>query len=193
LGSNAVKFSEAGTVTLSALLEQVRNDQVALRFEVQATGEGFSLADQPRSFQAFEQADGSCTRHHGGTGLGLAISQRLVELMGGKTGVTSQVGLGSTFGFRLTLRKAVEMAQRVNYGLIFMDLQMPVMDGLEAPRQIRALRNNPSVPIIAMTANVFSEAEARCRGAGMDDFLGRPAEPEALFANVLKWLERSVD
>ena len=84
--------------------------------------------------------------------------------------------------------QAVETAQRVNYDLILMDIQMPVMDGMEATRRIRGLPNNPQVPIIAFTANVFPEDEARCREAGMNAFLGRPIASEALYAAMLDWL-----
>ena len=84
--------------------------------------------------------------------------------------------------------QAVEKAQRVNYDLILMDIQMPVMDGMEATRRIRGLPNNPQVPIIAFTANVFPEDEARCREAGMNAFLGRPIASEALYAAMLDWL-----
>ena len=82
----------------------------------------------------------------------------------------------------------MEKAQRVNYDLILMDIQMPVMDGMEATRRIRRLPNNPQVPIIAFTANVFPEDEARCREAGMNAFLGRPIASEALYAAMLDWL-----
>ncbi len=86
---------------------------------------------------------------------------------------------------------AVAMAKRTNYDLILMDVQMPVMDGLEATRRIRKSSHHPDVPIIALTANVFPEDEARCRDAGMNDFIGRPVESEALFRKLLKWMEKT--
>jgi PAS domain S-box-containing protein len=88
---------------------------------------------------------------------------------------------------------AVAMAKRTIYDLILMDLQMPVMDGLEATRLIRKSSHNPDVPIIALTANVFPEDEARCRDAGMNDFIGRPVESEVLFKALLRWLDRRLN
>jgi PAS domain S-box-containing protein len=85
---------------------------------------------------------------------------------------------------------AVELARRTSYDLILMDVQMPIMDGLEATRQIRKLSHNPAAPIIALTANVFPEDENQCRAAGMNDFIGRPVESEVLYKTLLKWLER---
>ena len=85
-------------------------------------------------------------------------------------------------------RQAVALSAEHDYDLILMDVQMPNMDGLEATRRIR---ERPStVPIVAMTANVYSEDRERCRAAGMDDFLGKPVDPEALLAVVEKWLAR---
>jgi PAS domain S-box-containing protein len=101
--SNAVKFTEHGGVTLSAVLLQREAERVQVRFAVSDTGIGINMADQERLFAAFEQADVSTTRRYGGTGLGLAISRRLVDLMGGEIGVCGQLGKGSSFWFSLWL------------------------------------------------------------------------------------------
>ncbi|HZX32657.1 MAG TPA: response regulator [Rhodocyclaceae bacterium] len=388
--SNAVKFTESGSVALRAAYAGECGGGILVRFEVEDTGMGIDAASLERLFQPFEQADSSTTRRHGGTGLGLVISRRLAQMMGGETGVASVPGQGSTFwftaclgpalaaapesavipaldrrrtlvvddnaearlvlqemlgqlgldavavqsgnealtlisnantaakpfelvfidwcmpamdgmetarrlhqlplanppeillvtafegelqphavaeaGFRALLPKpvtysslvdvmvgvlpessqprragmaesdaearvlaechgarvllvednpinqevalallrevelntdlaangqeAIEQARRQTYDLILMDMQMPVMDGLEATRIIRTLPGYADTPILALTANAFDEDREQCLRAGMTDHVSKPVNAEVLFEKLLHWLPR---
>ncbi len=249
--TNAIKFTEHGSVTLRVQVEDETPEQLLLRFEVVDTGVGIHPDVVQRLFSPFVQADARVAHQHGGTGLGLAITKGLAELMGGHAGVISNPGRGSSFWFTAWLRKApqvpelgtaggnaqdaeqclcqeypglrvlvveddllnqevareyladiqaqcdvagdgriaVERVSAQRYDVILMDMQMPHMDGLEATRRIRELEHGRQVPIIAMTANAFSENRQQCLDAGMDDFLSKPVVPEDLFVVLLKWVQ----
>ncbi|MEQ1500879.1 MAG: PAS domain S-box protein [Myxococcota bacterium] len=101
--TNAVKFTNFGTIRITARQLSEGPDQLTVRFEVADTGIGISEPAMSRLFKAFEQADPTTTRRYGGTGLGLAISRRLAELMDGEAGVTSELHVGSTFWFTAVL------------------------------------------------------------------------------------------
>jgi signal transduction histidine kinase len=108
LTGNAIKFTERGSVTIEAGLENASVDSVALRLAVRDTGIGIAPDKTGLIFEKFTQVDGSMTRRFGGTGLGLAIVRQLVELMGGSVGVDSTVGVGSTFWVKVRLPVAHE-------------------------------------------------------------------------------------
>ena len=250
--TNAIKFSEAGTITLRIRCEREDASGVLLHFSVQDAGIGITPAARSRLFFTFEQADNSISRKFGGTGLGLVITRHLAELMGGSAGFESTLGVGSTFWFTAWLRKdpeaaatdpagvpegeaervlkrdfsgrrillvedepinreiatmvlkdvglkvdavedgdiAVEMAERTDYALILMDMQLPRMDGIAATHLIRASSTGKQIPIVAMTANAFAEDRKLCLDAGMNDFISKPFVPDDLFATILKWLAR---
>ncbi len=246
---NAVKFTETGSISVSARIESETRDNLMVYFEVKDTGIGISSEDTTRVFNIFEQADSSTTRKYGGTGLGLSIVKRISNLMGGHAGVKSVLGVGSTFWFTACLKKveirpnilrqdegtpteeilqkyhkdkkilivddepinryvvvealnliglrvdtaqngkeAVQMCKMSKYHLILMDMQMPILDGLDATSEIRKLPNYQDTPIIAVTANVFSEDREKCMASGMSDYMMKPFRTESLFDMILKWL-----
>jgi len=239
LVSNAVKFTDAGQVRVSAQ----RTDRAVVRLAVSDTGPGVPAEEQERIFDAFAQARAHASRRHGGTGLGLTITRRLARLMGGDVRVTSTPGQGSTFEVTLPLpaalaaptlgpalsrpsppprplkvllaednelnatltgallqklghhvdvvkdgRAAVDAVQGDHYDLVLMDVSMPVMDGLEATRSIRAKeRGGPRhISIVALTANAMKGDDLVCLSAGMDAYLPKPVTVEAL-RDVLTW------
>jgi two-component system, sensor histidine kinase and response regulator len=83
---------------------------------------------------------------------------------------------------------ALAMAQRAVYDLVFMDMQMPVMDGLSATRRMRAVASLARLPIVAMTANAMELDRQRCLEAGMNDVVVKPIDPEDLWATLLRWV-----
>ena len=90
-------------------------------------------------------------------------------------------------------QSAVDMASANDYQLILMDMHMPVMDGIEATRKIRQLPKGGELPILAMTANAFTEDKRLCLDAGMNDFLTKPVVPEVLYAKILHYLKRPLN
>jgi len=105
LAGNAVKFTEQGSVTVHVSSQGETETGARLKFSVRDTGIGIAPEAQRRIFESFTQGDQSTTRRFGGTGLGTTIAKQLVELMGGRIGVESATGLGSTFWFELELEK----------------------------------------------------------------------------------------
>ncbi len=98
---NAIKFTEQGAITVNIDVLEYVAGKALLRFEVRDTGIGIPTAMQKSIFESFVQVDASINRRYGGTGLGLTIVREFVELMGGRIGVNSEVGRGSTFWFEI--------------------------------------------------------------------------------------------
>ncbi|WP_421935758.1 ATP-binding protein [Phenylobacterium sp.] len=247
--SNGLKFTEKGQVTLDVSALRGAMGRTRVRAEVRDTGIGVDDAQKTKLFRNFQQADSSTTRRFGGTGLGLSISRQLIELMGGRIGVSDRRGGGAVFWFEVELEpgvapevesaaaqppsepsqharvllaedndvnamlaaeivrqvglavervrngeEAVEAVLRGGYDLVLMDVQMPVMDGLEATRRIRALSGPVSrIPIVAMTANAMKSDEEACRAAGMDDFISKPFKADQFVTALLKVLLQAAD
>ena|GEM_PF-3186390 len=252
LAANAIKFTGKGEIALRVSLFSELNGKVTIRFEITDTGIGIAESRLEAIFEPFSQADGSTTRKYGGTGLGLTICRQLAELMGGKIGVTSELGKGSTFWFTANFEKpavqpvvhhiapeitpakpsmtkwrsarillvednainqkvaqsilnklgcksdvaadgleAVRALELIAYDLVFMDCQMPEMDGFEATSVIRSPTSNVlnhTVTIVAMTANAMKGDREHCISSGMDDYIAKPVNKEELAMILEKWL-----
>ncbi|MBC7875797.1 MAG: response regulator [Anaerolineales bacterium] len=113
LVGNAIKFTHQGEIVIRAEPVEDMDDHVIIRFSVQDTGIGIPYERQAAVFDRFTQADGSTTRTYGGTGLGLTISKQLVEIMGGKIGLNSKPGIGTTFWFEVKFHKQPLEKRRV--------------------------------------------------------------------------------
>ena len=105
---NALKFTSEGEVSLKVLLDVIEDKSEVLHYIVSDTGIGIRADKLAAIFESFSQADTSTTREFGGTGLGLTISRRLVEMMGGRIWVESELGVGSKFHFTMRLQKAID-------------------------------------------------------------------------------------
>ncbi|MES9961385.1 MAG: ATP-binding protein [Sedimenticola sp.] len=139
--SNAIKFTEHGSVSVKVKLHDPDGEEQELLFAVKDTGVGINEDVQRRLFQSFSQADASTTRIHGGTGLGLAISKRLVELMGGKIGVTSQEGKGSVFWFTLPYVEAHEEIATTHWNLRGMHILVVAKKGVQSGKLEKLLED----------------------------------------------------
>jgi two-component system, sensor histidine kinase RpfC len=110
LAGNAVKFTEHGSVTVHVSVQAETETSVRLKFSIRDTGIGIAPEAQAKIFESFTQADQSTTRRFGGSGLGTTIAKQLVGLMGGRIGLESAIGLGSTFWVEIDLEKQPEQA-----------------------------------------------------------------------------------
>jgi signal transduction histidine kinase len=245
LVDNAYKFTEKGSVTVSASVSTLTENGVNIGFSVEDTGIGMSQEQIEAIFAAFNQADNSPTRKYGGAGIGLSVSRQMVELMGGNLAVSSEKGKGTVFCFACefaipedtpvpdkpdvpaedkneTLRglrvllvedneiNAMIAAELLNavgvlvtsaqngkvaleklaaaresgnpqFDLVLMDLQMPVMDGYEATKIIKATPEYRDIPVYALTAHAFPEEKERCLALGMGKHLTKPIDADVFY------------
>jgi two-component system, sensor histidine kinase and response regulator len=173
--NNAVKFTEKGEITIRILLQEEPEQAVKLYFEVKDTGIGISEEQKAQLFHSFQQADDSITRRYGGTGLGLAISKKLAELMGGETGVESELGKGSTFWFTAWFDKSIEGEQIRAPAPDLRGRRVLVVDDNEHARTvIKDMLARMSFKTLAVDSGMAAVKEAECaarKNSGYDMIL----------------------
>ncbi|MEK6372011.1 MAG: PAS domain S-box protein [Acidobacteriota bacterium] len=165
LVGNAIKFTAEGEVTLSVMQDSESDGDTVLWFLVNDTGIGISGADQERLFVPFVQVDGKTNRKFGGTGLGLAISKQIVNLLGGRIGVASVPGEGSTFWFTAPMEKDLK-ARGLPKRLALAGLRALVVDGDDVNR-LMLRRHLSSAAMHVDEASGLDEAMERIRSAAL--------------------------
>jgi signal transduction histidine kinase len=272
LVGNAFKFSKHGSITVTANLESIKDDEVTVSFSVKDMGIGMLPNQVQKLFNAFTQTDTSITRQYGGVGLGLTLMRSLVNLMGGRISLESEVGVGTNIiftcvfgldpntknsgrltaenaepdtetekgkiisvqlphekqslaGFRILLVEdnkvnvlvAKAMLEKMElvvtvaengeaalaklseaydaglnpvFDLVFLDIQMPVMDGFETIKHIRENPHYEGLPVIALTAHAFAEEIQKCFEHGMNGHLAKPIDIHALQQTLYQLLIR---
>ncbi len=161
LVSNALKFTERGSVSVHVTRIGESRAHHQLRFEVRDTGVGISPEAASKLFSAFSQADASTTRLYGGTGLGLAICKRIVDLMGGRIGVESELGRGSVFWFEVPMLKAASEMGALRVDLHGARALVLTADDVLKRRFTRAMTH---WGVNAVYVDTTHEALARLRG-----------------------------
>ena len=158
--SNAVKFTERGSVIFRARLLSREGKRLYIRFEVTDTGIGLAPEQRERLFLPFEQADTSTTRKYGGTGLGLAISKRLTELMNGRIGVDSIEGQGSTFWCELPLQVACKHDEQPRRNTMPETIDILIID--DDPNALEAISHMLTAYDARVTTASSGEAGLQC-------------------------------
>ncbi|OQW48462.1 MAG: hypothetical protein A4S09_04595 [Proteobacteria bacterium SG_bin7] len=245
LVGNAIKFTPKGEVCIITSIKEVSDDKIEINVSIKDSGIGIPDDVKDKLFQSFTQVDASTTRKYGGTGLGLVICKGICESMGGSIGFESQLGVGTTFSFKVSARKGnrknagevdgfefdrdlarkkpysilvaddnstnqllakqylemlgyrvdavgngLEVLDAIDtkfYDVIFMDGQMPEMDGYITTKTLRrrlAVERQPW--IIALTASATMKDQKYCRDAGMDDFVPKPFTVISLAEAILR-------
>jgi len=242
LVSNAIKFTDKGSVTLRIKKSKETSKTVTISTEVIDTGLGIPEDKISEIWEDFTQASSSTNRLYGGTGLGLPIVKSIVKAMDSDVFVESKINEGSRFYFDVNLKKATEndlkkeaehkeydfdgrkillvednqynilvakqilekekllvevaenglegvkMAKKNQYDVILMDIQMPFMDGYQASKEIRKF--NKEIPILALSASVFSEVKDPIFNSGMNGFIVKPFNPNDLLYEINKVIKK---
>ncbi len=179
-------------LVITRRLAELMDGEAGVASELGAGSTFWFTARLPRSRQSIaedeptmdEDAELVLSRDHAGTRVLLAeddlVSRELARELLADVGL--QVDTASDG------HEAVLSVEQHPYALIFMDMQMPVLGGLDASRAIRRLPHGANAPIVAMTANAFAEDRAACLESGMNDFIAKPIAPKLLYSIVLRWL-----
>jgi signal transduction histidine kinase/CheY-like chemotaxis protein len=236
LVSNAIKFTDNGSVTLIIKEKKRIKDNITLHIEVKDTGIGIPKNKRKIIWNPFTQVSNTTNRIYGGSGLGLPIVKSILEAMKARIIINSIKGKGSQFHFNLKLKiannkkldetkekkehnfsgkkvllvddnlinimvgkqileksklivdvandglAAVKKVKENEFDIILMDIQMPIMDGYTATKEIRKL--NITTPILALSANVFMEIKDKIDDCGMNGFIFKPFTPEELLNQI---------